>query len=320
MTEVSDVPTMSPAVAKKLRLPSTNAGQLLAHIVKHCRDRDFRRLEPWCEALARAQELGGDGAGAAAIRAAFAPDPRIQQMRPLSSHTATNWSVPIGAPKPIFPVAFEAELQKLLRALRHRHRLVDAGVDPPTRILFSGPSGTGKTMTATYLASELGVPLGVVQLDRLVGSHLGETSERLRAVFAELGGPSVLLLDEIDCTSIDRLNSDGSSAARELARATASLFQQLDGLELHQIVIAATNLPDALDGALRRRMPVHLEFEPPDKAARLAMMLEWLPGELGEGVKADIIRTYIGVAKTGAELRSEVMRDAATILIGRWEL
>ena len=79
------------------------------------------------------------------------------------------------------------------------------GYSPKTKLLFWGPPGCGKTLTAQYLAYELGLPLGVIRLNAVISSFLGDTAAHLHRIFARANsGPMVLLLDEADALAKNR--------------------------------------------------------------------------------------------------------------------
>ena len=76
-----------------------------------------------------------------------------------------------------------AKIDRMLREYRQRNRLASYGLSCRRKVLLEGRLGTGKTMTASVLASELSLPLYTVRIDKLITKHLGETSARLRQIF-----------------------------------------------------------------------------------------------------------------------------------------
>lgn len=203
----------------------------------------------------------------------------------------------------------------LERELRFVDRFLEEGIDPPTRVILSGPSGTGKTLAARWFGWRLRLPLAVIEIAGAVGSHLGETSKNLQTCMQDATSvKSILFLDEIDALCANREGSGDSAASAELARATSTLLQQLDWLEPNRIVFAATNFREGLDSALARRLPTQIAFAPPDAAARRKMLDRWLgksclsPEDLDEiAEKAD------GMA--GAALRAFAMAEARRALV-----
>lgn len=154
----------------------------------------------------------------------------------------------------------------LVRRVAAEHQaaetLLARGLRPISRLLFHGPSGTGKTSVASAVAVELDRPLFVVPMDAIVGSYLGQSSERLRKVFDYVRGvPCVVLLDEIDAIGKSRERGDDMG---EQGRILTTLLVILDELRLvHSpaIVIATTNLHGAIDSALARRFDVEHAFD-----------------------------------------------------------
>jgi SpoVK/Ycf46/Vps4 family AAA+-type ATPase len=83
------------------------------------------------------------------------------------------------------------------------------GLEIRSKLLFCGPPGCGKTLTAEVFAHELGLPLVIARLDAIISSFLGETATNIRKVFESAAGqPCVLFLDEFD--GLARARADGS--------------------------------------------------------------------------------------------------------------
>jgi SpoVK/Ycf46/Vps4 family AAA+-type ATPase len=160
------------------------------------------------------------------------------------------------------PAALKQVLD-VLKEHKHRERLRLHSLSPRSRLLFYGPPGCGKTVTARAIAGELGLPIFVVRFDALVGSYLGQTGLRLRELFrfAETN-PCVLLIDEIDAIGRRR---GRSTDIGELDRIVISLMQQIDLVQPAGVLIGASNLPEELDPALFRRFDMTLEFRKPSR-------------------------------------------------------
>ena len=113
------------------------------------------------------------------------------------------------------------------------------GLRPSDRILFCGPPGCGKTLTAEVIASELGRPFAVVRTDSVVSSFLGETAANLRKVFDFAAAtPSVMLFDEFDALGKER---EDASEHGELRRVVNAVLQMLDAYDGRSLILAATN-------------------------------------------------------------------------------
>ena len=151
--------------------------------------------------------------------------------------------------------------------------LFDEGnVRPPRGVLFSGPSGTGKTLMAKALAGETGLNFISISGPILFSKWLGESEKALHQIFkkAKQSAPCVLFFDEIDALVTTRgYGSDGGA----VERMASQFFNELDSLsDLSQvIVLGATNREDLLDPALMRagRLDYILKFPIPDVEERL---------------------------------------------------
>ena len=162
----------------------------------------------------------------------------------------------------------------ILDEQRTRPALHAHGIEPRRSILFTGPSGTGKSATAEAIAGELGWPLAHVQLATVVSSYLGETAKNLEQIFSFLNGGSwVLLFDEFDMLARDR-NERGDHG--ELKRVVSALLQLIETTTTDSLIIATTNHANLLDSALWRRFDEVVAFDLPsakERAAVLAMKL-----------------------------------------------
>jgi SpoVK/Ycf46/Vps4 family AAA+-type ATPase len=165
------------------------------------------------------------------------------------------------------------ELLDLELRCRYRERLVARAQDAAAmtmncgvRVLFRGPSGTGKTLAARLLASVLELDLYRLDLSALVNKYIGETEKNLDRALSraeELG--IVLLLDEGDALLTQR-TSVQSSNDRYANLETNYLLQRLESFE--GILIVTTNAGDRIDSAFERRMDVVIDFRPPEPAER----------------------------------------------------
>ena len=145
-------------------------------------------------------------------------------------------------------------------------------VTPPRGILFTGPSGTGKTLMAKALAGETGLSFISISGPTIFSKWLGESEKALHQIFkkATQSAPSILFFDEIDAL-VGRRGVASEGGAVE--RMSSQFFNELDGLSDHSqvIVLGATNRVDLVDPALMRagRLDFILPFPLPDKSDRI---------------------------------------------------
>lgn len=163
----------------------------------------------------------------------------------------------------VLPGHISERLENLLLQQRRRDWLREHGRVPSHRLLFVGPPGSGKTMTAEALAGELRLPLFVIRLDTLITRFMGETAAKLRLVFDEtLRRRAVYLFDEFDAVGGRR---NASNDVAEMRRVLNSFLQFMEEPSATDSpIVAATNHPELLDGALLRRFDEVLEFDLPD--------------------------------------------------------
>ncbi|WP_419587279.1 AAA family ATPase, partial [Thiolapillus sp.] len=153
-------------------------------------------------------------------------------------------------------------LDELLQEHHRAEILQSHGLRPADKLLFCGPPGCGKTLTAEVLASELGLPLAIVRIDSVISSFLGETAANLRQVFDFISSmPMVVLFDEFDALAKER--SDEAEHG-ELKRVVNAFLQMIDAYEGKSILVAATNHERILDSAVWRRFDEVLVFESPN--------------------------------------------------------
>jgi SpoVK/Ycf46/Vps4 family AAA+-type ATPase len=129
-------------------------------------------------------------------------------------------------------------------------------------ILFSGPSGTGKTMAAEIMANELGLDLYKIDLSTLVSKYIGETEKNLGRVFAEAeSSNAILFFDEADAL-FGRRSEVRDSHDRYANIETSYLLQKME--EYEGVVILATNLRKNMDEAFTRRIHFTVNFPFPE--------------------------------------------------------
>lgn len=154
------------------------------------------------------------------------------------------------------------KIKRIIKEYEKKELLRKNGLKNRSKFLITGEPGTGKTMTASVIANELGLTLYIIQLDKLITKYMGETSVKLRQVFDFINEVNaVYLFDEFDAIGSDRsLDND----VGEMRRILNSFLQYLENDDSHSIIIAATNNPNILDNALFRRFDDVLEYKLPN--------------------------------------------------------
>lgn len=171
------------------------------------------------------------------------------------------------------------QLRRIIQEQRQASQILAHGLSPRRKLLLMGPPGTGKTMTASVLAGELGLPLFQVRLDGLITKYMGETAAKLRQVFdATDRTRGVYFFDEFDAIGSQRgLAND----VGEIRRILNSFLQMIEQDESHSLIVAATNHPEILDHALFRRFDDVLHYELPDER-HIAFVLKSRLGRTAE--------------------------------------
>ncbi len=199
------------------------------------------------------------------------------------------------------------QLKRLIREQRQAATILAHGLSPRRKLLLVGPPGTGKTMTGSVLAGELGLPLFQVRLDGLITKYMGETAAKLRQVFdATDRTRGVYFFDEFDAIGSQRgLTND----VGEVRRILNSFLQMIEQDDSHSLIIAATNHPEILDHALLRRFDDILHYSLPNEE-HIASVLK---SRLGRMVSKGI--SWMQMAKMANGLSyAEVVRVSNEVL------
>ena len=153
----------------------------------------------------------------------------------------------------------------ILRQQRKRDWLHEHGKTPNRRILFVGPLGSGKTMSAEALAGELHLPLYVIRLEGMITRYMGETAAKLRLIFDETAKRrAVYLFDEFDAVGGQRTATNDVAEMRRVLNSFLQFMEEANSTD--SVVICSTNHPSLLDRALLRRYDQVLEFHAPTSA------------------------------------------------------
>lgn len=223
-------------------------------------------------------------------RPAFSPDFPASEL-----NSSLNWDDLILEPSTL------SRLEEI-NTWYHHHRVLEQNPElfrhfrPGYRSLFSGPSGTGKTLAATLLGKRFGLPVYRIDLSMLISKYVGETSKNLGRIFdlAENKG-WILFFDEGDALFGKRTdnsqteNKNNTYANQEIA----FLLQRIE--RFNGLVIVATNLPKNLDPAFSRRFETVVTFKTPSADFMTEVWLRFWPSHIEKPagtMLATLLREY----------------------------
>ena len=202
--------------------------------------------------------------------------------------------------------------------LKHPEIFEKLGIEAPKGVLLHGPPGTGKTLLAKAVASETNSHFILINGPEVISKFYGESEANLRKKFeeAEQNAPSIIFFDEIDAIATKREETKGDVEKRVVAQ----LLGLMDGMKNRGkvIVIAATNMPNSIDPALRRpgRFDREIEIGVPGKEGRLDILkIHTRNMPLAKNVNLkDIANITYGFV--GADLNA-LAKEAAMIVLRR---
>ncbi|MDO8465664.1 MAG: ATP-binding protein [Gallionella sp.] len=183
-----------------------------------------------------------------------------------------------GMAPPLLQDDLMRQIEAIIRERKERDRLISKGISPTRSAVLVGPPGVGKSLSARWIASSLGLPLWILDLTAVMSSLLGKTGSNLRAALDYAKANSaVLLLDEID--AIAKRRSDASDIG-ELKRLVTVILQEVDQWPDSGLLLAATNHPELVDPALWRRFDSILTFTGPNETAVDAAVRRFLGDDM----------------------------------------
>lgn len=165
-------------------------------------------------------------------------------------------------------------LREVVEEIENERLLNTYGLKPKLKLLFNGPSGTGKTLTAKVLSSIIGYPLVYVKFESVISSYLGQTSSNLRKIFDYLEqGRWVVLFDEFDIIGKKR---DDPTEHGEIKRVVNNFMLILEHFQSDSLIIASTNHPYLLDPGIWRRFDEIVYFDLPNQLERIEIYRKYL--------------------------------------------
>ena len=183
-------------------------------------------------------------------------------------------------------------------------------------VLMYGPPGCGKTMLARATAGECGARFMNVEIPQILDMYIGESEKRLSCLFEDARDerPTVLFFDELEALAARRKFSHNSNSSALVS----TFLNEMDGYSAENtgvLVLAATNVPWAIDPAFRRhgRFDRVIFIPPPDKIARAEILKKMLEGRPQEGLNLEAI-VKITSGYSGADL-ANIVETACDIAI-----
>ena len=195
------------------------------------------------------------------------------------------------------------------------------GVRPPKGVLLTGPPGTGKTMLARAVAGESDCAYLEKAATSFVTVWQGSGPQNIRDLFARARryAPAIVFIDEIDAVGVAR--SGGGGGGRAAEETLNALLTEMDGFTSDRlrpvIVLAATNLAERLDEALRRRFDRIIEVDRPDRDARLAYLKKAALKGRESSISEEVLKRMAGQAAGMSIADLERIVQEASVMAAR---
>jgi len=247
--------------------------------------RAIRTLRPRQSQLAKAiaDVLAASGPNRSPVRGVIAP-PAQHDISENANAIAVK-TVDSDLEPPILRPSDQILVERVLIERRAASELAMEGLSPIRSVILEGPPGVGKTYLAHYFAAQLNLPLIVLDLATAVSSLLGQTGQNIKSAFnVSISMPSLLLLDEFDAIGQERgMGRD----VGELRRIVSVLLNEVESWPSTSLLVAATNHPDLIDGAMWRRFDLRISLVLPDSSLReriwirsLSSLKQTLPNDM----------------------------------------
>lgn len=165
----------------------------------------------------------------------------------------------------VFSSENKTRLEQIIKEHQYLDELQKYGLKVDNKILLYGHSGCGKTSTAKAIAKTLNKSILILDLTNFISARIGDTGKNLKAVFEKAAREkAVLFLDEFD--QIGKMRGNDDKDVGEMRRLVNTLIQLIDYFPEKALLIAATNHPELIDLAIKRRFQLKLKFEMPTEA------------------------------------------------------
>ncbi|KAJ9524515.1 hypothetical protein QJQ45_019587, partial [Haematococcus lacustris] len=281
--------------------------------------------------MQEARVQAASSTGVAAVAAASTPSPAASSVEPkeykkeeVSEKEQRTFADVRGCDEA------KEELREVVEFLKNPAKFTRLGAKLPKGVLLTGPPGTGKTLLARAVAGEAGVPFFYRAGSEFEELYVGVGSRRMRALFqaAKKKAPCIVFIDEIDAIGGNRKHWENHSR-----KTLNQLLVEMDGFESSEgvIVMAATNLAETLDAALKRpgRFDRQVAVPLPDIQGRIDILDYYLgskpvAGEVDRDLIARQTQGFSGAdlsnlvneaallaAKQGADLITPLMLDSS---------
>jgi hypothetical protein len=205
-------------------------------------------------------------------------------------------------------------LRDMIAMVRERAQILERwgyqrhlGISRGVSALYSGEPGTGKTMAASVVASELGLELVRIDLSAVVSKYVGETEKNLAKIFDEAqDAHAMLLFDEAD--SLFGKRTELKTAQDRFANLEINyILQRMETFD--GVSVLTTNAESAIDPALQRRLNFRIRFPEPDVDERAKLWRQLLPPQVGlDGVDFQALAERFDM--TGGYIKNAVVRAA----------
>lgn len=264
----------------------------------------------WPREIERIVQLGGDNPSRASTIARENARTRFGHLAEVldSSFTPADLVLPEGVKELLSAITFEAEERTSFWQGEERRRLFPQGRG--VVVLFTGPSGTGKTMAAQVIAGQLTRDLLRINIAQLVSKWVGETSKNIEQIMrAAIENDVVLFFDEADALFARRSTEIRDAQDRFANTDTAFLLQAIEAYP--GIAILSSNLKANIDAAFLRRLRYLVEFPKPDASLRQVLWTRFITSlssdEDAKSLVHPIELLATNVEATGAQIKFAVL-------------